>query len=104
MKKVGWKNARLADKDIAKEIGHLKEQPGKDIGVAGGPGPARSLSRLGLIDEYKVTVHPVVLGRGKPLFGEMDDRLKLKLIRTRTLRSGGVFLHYETIRRSEVSR
>ena len=51
--------------------------------------------RHGLIDEYRIGVNPVVLGKGIPLFKESEERLKLKLIHSRTLKSGVVILHYE---------
>ena len=65
---------------------------GKDIGVAGGASFAQSLSRDCLIDEYRLTVHPVVLGKGLPLFVEP---LKLKLVSTRSFASGFMFLVYQ---------
>ena len=97
LRKVEWNNSRLIAGDVAKEILKLKQQPGKNIGVAGGAGLARSMTKLGLIDEYELTVHPVILGRGKPLFTDLSDRLKLELMRTRTMKSGAVLVHYRTV-------
>jgi dihydrofolate reductase len=51
--------------------------------------------KLGLIDDYRVTVHPVVLGKGKPLFGDLSDKIKLKLVETKTFKTGAVGLHYQ---------
>jgi len=90
--KLEWKNSRLATGSPAEEIARLKQQPGKDIGVAGGASLAQSLSRDCLIDEYRLTVHPAVLGKGMPLFVEP---LKLKLVSTRSFASGVLFLVYQ---------
>jgi dihydrofolate reductase len=57
----------------------MKQQPGKDPVIFGGAGIAQTFMQLGLIDEYHLLVHPIVLGRGKPLFKGLHDQLKLKL-------------------------
>jgi dihydrofolate reductase len=90
--KVEWVNSRLATGSPAEEIALLKQQPGKTIGVAGGARFAQSLSKQGLIDEYRLTVHPVVLGSGMPLF---VAPLTLKLLHTRTFATGVVVLTYQ---------
>lgn len=95
LEKVEWKNTRLVKGNIAEEIMKMKQQPGKNMVVAGGAGIAQAFMKLGLIDEYQITVHPVVLGNGKPLFKDLNDRIKLKLLRTRALNSGAVLLHYK---------
>ena len=95
LKKLEWKNARLAEGGIAKEILKLKEQPGSDIGI-GGTSLVSALAPLGLIDEYRILVVPVVLGSGKPLFKDIKNRINLKLRKTRTFGSGLVLLHYQT--------
>jgi dihydrofolate reductase len=60
--------------------------------------------RLGLIDEYLVTVHPVVLGTGKPLFGNLSDRIKLRLVGTKTFKTGAVELHYKPETESDTGK
>ena len=92
--KVEWNNSRRATGSPAEEIAQLKQQPGKEIGVAGGARFAQSLSKQGLIDEYWLTIHPVVLGSGLPLF---VAPLTLKLLNTRTLASGVVVLTYQRV-------
>ena len=87
-------NARLFRGDIAEEITKLKQQPGKDLEV-GGPNLASTFMQLGLIDEYRLVVHPVVLGSGTPFFPALDNPLKLQLIETRTFDSGVVYLRYQ---------
>lgn len=91
---VKWENTRLITNDPKEELMKLKEQSGKDIAVAGGAGLARSVIGMRLVDEYLITVHPVLLGKGKPLFNGLDGPLRLKLMRTRNLNSGAVLLHY----------
>lgn len=90
--RVEW-NARLGG-DIATEVARLKAQPGKDVAVAGAD-LAASFMRLGLIDEYRLFVHPVVLGAGTPMFPPLDERLNLRLIDTRAFGSGVVYLAYQ---------
>lgn len=75
LKSVG-PNATLVDKDIEAKISGLKAQLVGEIQV-GGPDLARSLTDLGLIDEYRLYIHPVVLGRGKPFFAGPRPRLRL---------------------------
>jgi dihydrofolate reductase len=89
-----WKNSRLAKDDLAKEVSKLKEQPGQDILIMSSASIARACMRHGLLNEYWLTVHPVAIGHGKPLF---EDRIGLKLLNTKAYRSGQVFLHYATL-------
>jgi dihydrofolate reductase len=91
--KVEW-NSRLVRDNIAEEIRKLKEQPGKDLAI-GGPNLASTVMQLGLIDEYRLLVHPVVLGGGTPFFPALDNRINLRLIETRTFGSGVVYLRYQ---------
>jgi dihydrofolate reductase len=90
---VGW-NSRLVRRNIAVEINKLIAQPGKDMSV-GGANLAATFMRLGLIDEYRLYVHPVVLGGGKPMFGPLHDKLDLQLVETRRFGSGVVLLRYQ---------
>ena len=90
-------NARLATGDIAEEVARLKDQAGgADLGV-GGAGLAASFARLGLIDVYQVFVCPVALGGGTPYFPELDERIELELVETRTFGSRVVYLHYRRV-------
>jgi dihydrofolate reductase len=91
--KVDW-NSRLVRDNITEEVAKLKAQPGKDMTV-GGPTLASTFMRLGLIDEYRPVVHPVVLGGGTPFFPALDDRVGLRLVETRTFGSGVVYLRYQ---------
>ena len=86
-------NARLATKGIAEEVAALKEQPGKDLAV-GGAGLAAGLIELGLVDEFGLFVNPVVVGGGKPFFPDLEGRIELELVETRTFGSRVVYLRY----------
>jgi dihydrofolate reductase len=94
--KTEWNNSRLVKENIAEEIINLKQQPGKDMIIIGSPRFAHSLMQLDLIDEYQITVHPVALSSGLPLFKDLKDRLNLKLIENKIFKSGVVGLHYQT--------
>lgn len=86
-------NARLERQVSADEIRALKEEPGKEIAV-GGADLAATFIRLGLVDEYRLFVNPVVIGAGTPFFPELDRRIGLELVETRTFDSGVVYLRY----------
>jgi dihydrofolate reductase len=86
-----WKNVKIVHK--FKEIVRLKKQPGKAIWV-GGSNLALSFMRAGLIDEFRFTINPVVIGAGTPIFQGLDRQLKLELIKTRKFRSGNIMHYY----------
>ena len=86
-------NARLVRDGLAEEVARLKSEPGKDL-AAGGAALAASLTRLGLIDEYRMFVSPVVLGAGTPYFQPLEQRIDLELVETRTFGSRVVYLRY----------
>jgi len=86
-------NARLVRDGVAEEAAKLKDQPGKDLAV-GGAGLASTLIELGLVDEYRLFVSPVVLGGGTPYFPARDARIELELVETRTFGSRVVYLRY----------
>jgi dihydrofolate reductase len=90
---VGW-NSRLVRGNIAEEVSKLKEQPGKDMSVDGA-NLASTFVQLGLIDEYCLYVHPIILGSGKSMFPQLHDRINLQLVETRTFGSGVVLLRYQ---------
>jgi dihydrofolate reductase len=95
LKEVDWSNSRLVSDHAEEEVRNVKQQPGKDIAIFGSANLAASLMPSGLIDEFRVLVNPVILGAGRPLFEDVKDPLKLRLIRTRTFGSGSVLLYYE---------
>ena len=91
---LDWKSAKLANRDIEEEVIELKQQSGKDIFV-GSPGLIVALTKLKMIDEYQICVHPVIAGSGLPLFKNINDKINLKLKKTKTFSGGAVILYYE---------
>ena len=83
-------DTKVASGDLAEEIARLKQQPGKDILAHGGATFAQSLARLGLVDEYRLLTHPVVLGRGLPLFSTISKPIDLKLVSTTVFDTGTI--------------
>ena len=96
---VPWLNAELLvvhhDEQLADAVRREKEKPGKDLGVPGGIRTAQTFVRLGLVDEYVLTVHPVALGSGKRIF---TGKTGLELIDAKTYRSGVIRAHYRPTR------
>jgi dihydrofolate reductase len=95
LEKVEWQNSRLVKGNIAEEVTKLKHQAGKDMVIFGSSDLAVALTKLGLIDEYRIIVNPVLLGSGKTLLEGLHERLKLRLIETKTFSSGTVLLCYQ---------
>jgi dihydrofolate reductase len=89
-------NARLVRGGVAEEVAKLKDQPGKDLAV-GGAGLASTFVKLGLIDEYRLFVSPVVLGGGTPYFPALDERINLELVETQTFGSRVVYVRYRRV-------
>jgi dihydrofolate reductase len=90
-----WTEPTVARGDLAEEVVRLKEQPGNFILAHGGAGFARSLVASGLVDEYRLVIHPVVLGRGQPLFSGLRSPVDLRLISTIPFASGVVAAVYQ---------
>jgi dihydrofolate reductase len=86
-------NARLASDGVDEEVARLKEQPGKDLAV-GGADLAGTCRELGLIDEYRMFVSPVLLGGGTPFFPALEERVNLELVETRTFGSRVLYVRY----------
>jgi len=90
--RADW-NTTVVRELVAEEVAELKAQPGGDM-VLGGADLAAAFMRHGLIDEYRLYVHPVVIGRGKPMFQPSDAKITLRLDETRTFGNGVVLLRY----------
>ena len=97
LKKVEWKNSTLIKGDLAEAIARLKQQPGKSIGVAGSPTLVRSLLNSGLLDELILMIHPVIVGKGKRLFQDGDALKRLKLVNSKTTRTGVLIVTYQPV-------
>jgi len=100
--KVEWgkyNNARLVNDNVAEEITKIKQQPGKDMVIYGSANLVQGLTRMGLIDEYQLLLHPIILGSGKPLFNGLTKSVTLKLLRSDTFKNGVVVLYYQPERK-----
>ncbi|MBV4358880.1 dihydrofolate reductase family protein [Pinibacter aurantiacus] len=94
LQNVDWKTATLASQDLEQVVLELRQQPGKDVFV-GSPSLIVALTKLNLIDEYQLCVHPVIAGSGLPLFKNISEKISLTLIKTKTFGGGAVLLYYE---------
>lgn len=90
--RADWPDSRIARGDLTEEIAALKRESGKDMLAWGGAAFAQSLSRLGLVDEYRLILQPVALGEGLPLFKDLPGPLRLELVDAQTY-STGATLH-----------
>ena len=95
--KAEWNNTRLIKDNVAQEMARLKQQPGQDLAIFGSANLTASLLKMGLIDEIRVIVNPLVLGHGTPLFQNVTDPIKLKLLKSRTFGNGNVLLCYQVV-------
>lgn len=92
--RVEWNNSTLLREITPEAIGQLKGEPGRDVLIYGSASLIGALTNFGLINEYQVLVHPVIVGSGKPLFGGVTDQAKLQLIDCKAHPSGVVRLTY----------
>ena len=92
---VKWNNSRLIKADIEDEIRKLKKKSGHDIVIFGSSNLAVALMKIDLVDEFRIFVNPIILGKGKPVFEGITGRYKLKLLSTKTFKSGNVMLSYQ---------
>ncbi len=97
LQKVEWNHSRLVHGDAAEEVLKLKQMPGGDMVILGSAALASSLLQAGLIDEYRIIIDPILIGAGHPLFQNIKEKLRLKLISTQTLSSGVVILSYARV-------
>jgi dihydrofolate reductase len=89
-----WGETEIIRGELSREIARLKAQQGKDILAHGGAGFARSLIAANLIDEYRLVTHPVVLGKGLPIFSDIAAARDLKLVDSRSFPKGAVAHRY----------
>jgi len=83
LKNVEWKNVKLAKRNIKEEVLELRQQAGKDI-LVGSRSLIVALLNLNLIDEFQLSVQPIIAGKGLPLFKNINDKINLKLLKTKT--------------------
>jgi dihydrofolate reductase len=92
-----WKNSRIMKGSMKSEIIKLKQRQGKDMIIYGSGKLVSSMMRENLVDEYRLWIHPVILGNGKPFYADIKDSLNLQLIEERIFSSGVVGLRYDRI-------
>ena len=97
LKNTEWDSAKLSNQPIEEVVSELKQQSGKDI-LVGSRSLIIQLMNLNLIDEFQLCIHPVIEGKGLPLFDKIKDKTIFKLLKTKTLGSGAIVLYYEPIR------
>lgn len=100
LKGADWNNTRLVKDNAVEEIPKLKREPGKDIYIFGSANLSASLMEHGLIDEYRLGLNPILLGKGNPLFKPGQDETKMKLVEARPMKSGVVILRYQPDRQN----
>ena len=98
LKKAEWNNTRIVSKNMLEEVNKLKMIPGKDMSVLGSGSIITQFAEHGLIDEFQLLVDPVIIGNGITSFRGINHQIDLKLLYTRTLRSGVVLLCYEPVK------
>jgi dihydrofolate reductase len=99
LEEVTWQKTRLVKGDPAAEVRKLKAEPGKDILIFGSGTIVSQLAQEGLVDEYRIVVNPLVLGKGRTMFEGVKEKVALKLVTSRAFKNGNVLLTYHAIRR-----
>ncbi len=89
------KDSTIINGNIAEEVKKIQQQSGKDIWLFGGANLTSTFLGLKLVDELIISIHPLLLGKGKPLFADISDRITLKLTDTKTFSTGLVQLYYK---------
>lgn len=95
--------ATIIHDDLPSSVHEIKSVPGNDIWLFGGAQLTGSLMNLGLVDELQLAVHPLLLGRGKPLLAHLENRMPLRLVDTKTYSTGLVQLFYTTTQHKEMN-
>ncbi len=93
LKSLDWESARLATQTLEQEVVIRRKQSGGNI-LVGSRSLIIQLMELGLVDELQLCIHPVIAGSGLPLFEKLNDRLTLKLTKTKTFSGGAVVMYY----------
>jgi dihydrofolate reductase len=95
LQEASWDNTTLIKGDPAAAVRELKRAPGPDMVILGSGTIVAQLAQAGLIDRFQIVVHPIVLGKGKSMFGGVTTTLKLRSTGTRRFANGNVLLDYE---------
>ncbi|MDR2275839.1 MAG: dihydrofolate reductase family protein [Sphingobacterium sp.] len=94
LKNIEWESAKFARRELKEEILNLKRQPGEDI-LVGSRSLIIQLMKINLIDEFQLCVYPVIVGSGLSLFENINNRIILRLLKTKTFAGGSVILYYQ---------
>ena len=94
--KTDWHNSTIINGNIAEETARLKQDKGKDIIVYGSGDIVAALVGAGLIDEYRLWIHPLILGKGRRLFRDLQDQIRMRLVSIKAFDSGVAILCYRT--------
>lgn len=98
LRDLGWENSHLIEGDVAEGVAKLKEQPGQDLVIYGCLDLMHGLLEHHLVDEYRLLVHPVVLGKGRSFFKDGAERVNLDLVDTTVIPGGVAILTYQPVR------
>lgn len=98
LKNLEWESAKLATKNFADEISDLKQEEGKDVLIGSRSLIVEALN-LGLVDEFQLCVHPVIAGKGLPLFNNISDRIDLQLLQIKTFNFGALLFYYKPVKK-----
>jgi dihydrofolate reductase len=94
LRKLDWHSAQLSEQSLEEELRYRRQEPGKPV-YLGSPSLIVGGTNLGLIDKYQICVHPVITGKGLPLFKNIREAMELKRVGTKTFDSGAVVLYYQ---------
>lgn len=94
LKQVDWQPTTIVSGDVNGQLTALKDQPGQEIAITGSPTLVRSLLRDGVLDELRLLVHPIVVGKGLRLFDGAEETTSLELLSTRTIANGVMYHVY----------
>lgn len=95
LNKASWNNTTLVKGDVAAQVRKLKNESGPGMAILGSGSIVAQLAQAGLIDEFQIVVNPIVLGKGRTLFEGVEEKIGLKLIKSRAFGNGNVVLYYE---------
>jgi dihydrofolate reductase len=95
LEKAEWSHTRLIKEVDPQDIRNLKEMPGKDIAIFGSANLTAAFAKHNLLDEYRLIVNPIILGKGSPMFGGFSGPIKLALARTKPFKNGNILLVYQ---------
>lgn len=93
LKSLNWHSAQLSQRSLEEELKYRRQQSGKAV-YLGSPSLIVAGTNLSLIDEYQICIHPVIAGKGQPLFNNIQEAMELQLVHTTTFDAGAVVHYY----------